>query len=678
MFVIHDLIVCRPVTADDAPFIYSSNRGDTGLMEIPTARIMKKNSFRLGFSQSDPYRYYYGAISPLKGLEINGRITEVMGVKSIDEDWGDYGNFKDKSFGIKYQIIPEGKYMSALSIGVMDPHGTRIYPSEYIVASKQIFPFDFTVGYGNGRFGDEPLDSQDEGIKLDILDDPDKWLDDSNIFWGIQFAPSEKYAFMLEYSPVKYHKQTRDPAQPEYFSEKVPSEYNYGFMYSPVKWAQMTLSYQRGDTVGFNLTTVFDIGKPLIPIYDPPYREAPSEMLSPEAERLTNILYRSGFSDIGVEINGDRVSIQAQNQRYFYNTKAIKIMLVAVSGVLPEYTGTVRIILTENGVPLFEFVSLAEDIRELHAGRLTDEEFLYLSRVNVDISEVPYLKKRHKKRFSYGIQPVIETFFNDPSGFFKYRAGVKAWTGFTPWKGGEFLGGIATYPGNNISTANEPLSIPVRSDIALYKEENVTLDRLMLNQVYRLHGGIYSKLAAGWLETQYAGIDAEAALPLMGGRLLLGISGSAVKKRDPDSMLKLKDDPVKDNFTTAFFNARVNFPDNEISFDIKAGRFLAGDNGARFKVTKFINGVKIWAWYTVTDTSVFSDDMNKDYNDKVLGISIPLRLFSGADSKSTGSFSLSSWTRDTGQDIEHYMELFDFIGRDREIFFRKDWGNKVK
>lgn len=664
--------------ADDAPFMYSSNRGDTGLMEIPTARIMKKNSFRLGFSQADPYRYYYGAISPLKGLEINGRITEVMGVQAADEEWEDYGNYKDKSFDIKYQIIPEGKYMSALSIGVMDPHGTRIYPSQYIVASKQIFPFDFTVGYGNGRFGDEPLDSQGEGIRLDILDDPGKWLDDSNVFWGVQFAPSEKYAFMLEYSPVKYHKQTRDPAQPEYFRDPVPSEYNFGFRYSPVKWAQMTLSYQRGDTVGFNLTTVFDIGRPIIPIYDPPYREAPDERVSPVAKRLTTVLHRSGFNDIGVELAGDRVSIQAQNQRYYYNTKAIKVMFRAVIGVLPEYVRIVQVILTQNGVPLFEFEARAEDIRALHAGRLTDEEFLYLSRVNADISEVPYLKKRHKKSLSYGVQPVIETFLNDPSGFFKYRAGLKAWTGFSPWRGGEFLGGIATYPGNNISTANEPLSIPVRSDIALYKEEKVTLDRLMFNQVYRLPGGMYSKLAAGLLEIEYAGVDAEAALPVLGGRLLFGISGSAVKKRDPDSMLKLEDDAVKDIFTTAFFNARVNFPGNEISFDLKAGRFLAGDNGARFKVTKFVNGVKIWAWYTVTDTSVFSDDFNKGYNDKVLGVSIPLRLFSGADSKGTFRYSLASWTRDTGQDIEHYTELFDLIGRDRKVFFRKDWGNKVE
>ena len=47
-------------------------------MEIPTARVMNENSYRLGFSQIKPYRYYYGVISPVKRLEINGTITEAL------------------------------------------------------------------------------------------------------------------------------------------------------------------------------------------------------------------------------------------------------------------------------------------------------------------------------------------------------------------------------------------------------------------------------------------------------------------------------------------------------------------------------------------------------------------------------------------------------------------------
>ncbi|MCL4490450.1 MAG: YjbH domain-containing protein [Nitrospirae bacterium] len=174
-------------------------------MEIPTARVMRKNSYRIGYSRIHPYRYYYGVLSPIKGLEVDARITEIAGVSALTSA---YGNYKDKALDLKYQFIPEDKYMPAVALGIMDPHGTRIYASQYVVASKQIYPFDFTLGLGNGRFGTGPLPSQGEGIRIEMFQDTKTWLKDSQFFWGIQFAPSEKYALMVEYSPIQYHKQT--------------------------------------------------------------------------------------------------------------------------------------------------------------------------------------------------------------------------------------------------------------------------------------------------------------------------------------------------------------------------------------------------------------------------------------------------------------------------------------
>ncbi len=110
----------------------------------------------------------------------------------------------------------------------------------------------------------------------------------------------------------------------------------------------------------------------------------------------------------------------------------------------------------------------------------------------------------------------------------------------------------------------------------------------------------------------------------------------------------------------------------DIAFEIKAGQFLAGDKGARFTMYKYIKGVTLWAWYTSTDTSIFSDPFNSGYHDKGIGISIPLRLFTGTDSRSAFEFSLLPWTRDTGQDIDHFSTLFDFIGRNTEIYLDKD------
>jgi hypothetical protein len=90
-------------------------------MEIPTARIMKTDTYRAGAGQVYPYRYYYLAFSPLNRVEIDGRATEIIGVKRWEA-----GTETTKT---KRWILNSNwwrrKYGPALSLGIMDPQGTR-------------------------------------------------------------------------------------------------------------------------------------------------------------------------------------------------------------------------------------------------------------------------------------------------------------------------------------------------------------------------------------------------------------------------------------------------------------------------------------------------------------------------------------------------------------------------
>jgi len=679
IIVLAGLIVIMPgslAQAGDEPFTFSSYWGGTGLMEIPTARVMEENHWRVGISQIDPSRTYYGAISPLAGLEIDGRITEILGTRE-EVDTGKfegYGNNKDKSVDFKYQFISEGKYMPAIALGVMDPSGTRLLASQYIVASKQLYPFDFTIGLGNGRFGKRPLDSSGKGVEAELFRDPNQWWEDARMFAGIQFAPSEKYAFMLEYAPIKYHMMSLyDTGSTEnHFDEPVPSKVNVGVRFKPVNWARIDLSYQRGEQVGMNVSLDFPIGKQLIPIYDHPYREDDSLRLSPAEKRLITALTRSGFSDVGVFLEGNDLLIEAQNDYYFFSPRAVGVIMGLVDEIAPDTVRTVSVTLTENRIPVVGFTAMRSDIGQWREEKLTTEQFVFLSHLDTEILETQDVPKKNRKNLKYGLMPSVQTFLNDPSGFFKARVGLQAWASWHPWKGVSFVAGVDGYPVNNVSTANEPLSIPVRSDIALYKEQKVSLGRLMFDQIIKCPLGSYGRLSGGILELQYTGLDAEMAVPVLDGRLLLGTGGSVLKKRDPDNPLKLKEDDVKDMYTTAFGNIRVNVPEYDVWFDVKAGRFLAGDNGARFTVSKFIQGVTVSVWYGVTDTSVFDDEVNKGYRDSGFMVTIPLRLFKGEDSRTAFFYSLSPWTRDVAQDISHYTNLFDFIGRNTKAGFSRD------
>ncbi len=652
----------------DEPFTGPSNWGGTGIMETPTARVMKEGEYRVGISNIDPYWHYYGAVSPLKGLEIDGRITKVEGIPALTAD---YGDTKDKAIDLKYQFCEEGKYMPALALGIMDFHGTRLYASQYIVASKQIYPFDFTIGFGNGRYGKRPLLSEPKGIKLEIFSDTDGWLSDSQLFCGIQFAPSEKYAFMVEYNPIQYHKQN-DPARKKYFQDPVPSKFNFGFRWKPFKWSEIDLSYQRGNQLGINFSTAFDMKKPFIPIYDHPYRERQIYMSDPLHDRIVRALYSSGFSDIGVEETGDELWVDAQNDKYYYSSRAIDVALSILADMAPENIREIHLILKTNGIPIVELVTIKEDMVDLFCEKLTPNEFLYLSEINTDVIKTPDSKKIHRKYFDYGIKPSFQTFLNDPSGFFKYRLGVSGWSGFHPWKGASFVAGIEGYPVNTVSTTNKPLSIPVRSDVVSYQKKNVVLERLMYDQIQKTKHDVYIRASAGLLEAQYAGFDGEIAMPLLSGRFMVGLGGSFVKKREPGEPFGIKDNPVKEHYTTAFFNTRLNIPEQEISIDLKAGRFLAGDRGTRITISKFFNGIILSAWYSSTNTDIFSDVYNRGYHDKGIALTIPLRMFKGSDSKTCYKFGISPWTRDVAQDIDHFNPLFNFIGRNSKVYLDKD------
>lgn len=658
------ILSAPPSRAGDAPFTFPSNSGLTGLLETPTARVMETNRYRIGAAVADPYRWYYGAIGIFPRLEAAGRITEVSGVPGFSE-FGGYGNFKDKAVDVKFQFLREGKYVPALALAVLDPHGTRIYSSQALVASKQIFPFDFTIGLGNGRLGKRPLPSTGEGFGLELFTDPKEWWRDANLFGGIQFAPSERFALVAEYSPVAYHKQTTDPARDRHFREPVPSRFNFGVRWKPLRWAELDLSWQRGNRFGASFSVAFDIGRPILPIYDPPYREPAEARTSPVEDRVTEALARSGFRDIGVAFDGMSLRIEARNDRYFFPERAVEVILEILSRMERERFEYLQIVLTEEGIPLLGFATTGHGLAEYDRGTIPPEQFRGVSRFTLGLAETSPLPVRHRRLLDWELRPSFETFLNDPSGFFKYRLGAAGQVRATPWTGGTLLLGLEGYPLNTVSTVNVPLSIPVRSDLPLYKKEKVAMGRLLAEQVVRAPGPWFGRIAAGYLEVMYAGVDAETAVPLGGGRVLAGAGGSYVRKRDPGSPFRLLSDR---EYHTLFLNGRLNLPEYDLMFDVKGGRFLAGDLGARFTLSKVVRGVVLSAWYSVTDTSSFTDPFNRGYHDKGIAVEIPIRLFLGRDSRTAYRIALSPWTRDAGQDIDRHRSLFDRIGRNLPVW----------
>jgi len=651
-------------------------------MEVPTARLMSEGQMRVGFSLIDPYRSYYVAFAPFSFIEIDGRFQEIMGVKVSpgSPNWQGYGNYKDKVLDFKIRLVRESKYRPAIALGIMDPQGTRLAASQYIAISKQFYPFDFTIGYGNGHYGDRPLPSSDESFKLEIFQNSSTWRSEGNYFGGVQMALTDKLLFMVEYSPIKYGRLP-GAYNEKNFRHPSDSHVNFGLRYRPWDWLETDLSYQRGNEIGFNIALSFDLGRPLIPLYDQPYRELSQLRAKPLDIRILTALETLKFSNIRLRTQAPDIEIEVQNDRFYYTTRAISMILKSLAPIIAgqkDYAlGDVHLILSHNGVPTLSFtVPCVDVVAYFKNEEYTAGEFLSLTRMDMDVRENLKAPIRDRNWWDWGAKPSFQPFLNDPSGFFKCRFGASGWISLTPWRGGSFVTGIEGFVQNNISSVNAPAPQAVRSDYWLYSRENFNMNRLLYEHIDKLPYNTYWRFAGGMLETQYGGMDMEVARPFMNGRFLVGVSGSVVKKRAADQVLKFKENDWQDYYKTAFLNTRWNIPEIETYIDLKSGRFLAGDKGVRAQISKFFNGVILSAWYSSTSTSFFNDNYNRGYHDKGIAITIPLRLLIGTDSRTSYHFGFSPWNRDVAQDIDHFTDLFEYIGRDTPMHLKKDFLTK--
>ena len=268
-FLLILLFPCLSFAAHEGYFSSASDNGITGILETPTARVMDENHFRVFINQADPYRNYGAAFSLYGRLELSGRFTEILNTDMSERSgsiWNGYGNYKDKFIAGKFLLLKEGKYNPALAVGVNDPEGTKLYGAQYVVASKQIYPFDFTAGMGLGRFGDKPFSEYGAKDILTNFVNPKEYINNGNPFFSVNFRPSEKFSLFYEYNPVKYEIHKEDPAV-QTGQITSDSKHSIGMRYYFGEHAYATLSWQRGNTLGIGMAFPFEMGKPLIPIY---------------------------------------------------------------------------------------------------------------------------------------------------------------------------------------------------------------------------------------------------------------------------------------------------------------------------------------------------------------------------------------------------------------------------
>jgi hypothetical protein len=288
---------------------------------------------------------------------------------------------------------------------------------------------------------------------------------------------------------------------------------------------------------------------------------------------------------------------------------------------------------------------------------LTYEELMKKSKIRFANSRFKAHYKELFGKIKWDIFPRFRTFLNDPSGAFKYMLSLDIGADVNFLNNFWLTFNLYIPAVNNISTVNKPLmEKPVNSDIAYYLEgKKPNFSVLALNYMNRIWDKTFIGLSVGYNELRFAGVGGDILHFFGDGRFAAGVGGDYVIKREPDSMFGLKKGwTFHDEYVALHYYTK--FP--EMHFSIKAGRFLAGDKGVRFEVSRIVKGFEVGFWYTYSNTSDFTGP-NRNYHDKGIFVRIPLRMVKLKDTQAVASYALAPWSRDVGQLAGRPFDLYD-------------------
>jgi Exopolysaccharide biosynthesis protein YbjH len=652
-------------TAGDKPFDMSANWGGTGLMEIPTARILPDGAMRLGVAKAAPYIWYTFGFGVLPGLEFTSRYTDITNLPSGVENG--FGSYKDKAFDIKYQLLPESKNMPAIALGWNDFHGTRLFEAQYLVLSRQLYPLDITLGVGRKR-----------------LKGPIAIADEFGFWGGVEWAATDRLHLMLEYNPIEYE---LDPLPSRGVPEGSDSPFNVGLRYRTWLGFDLGVSYQRGDTLGMAVHLQFELGRPILPPRpDPPSWQfaadqgAPSEAPDDMARRLAEDMQKAGFTDVATGTTDGVLVAEFENNRYFSNAKAagrvLRLMLHHTGSGITRLTAVMK----RDGLKILYVSAATEDARGFFMGDMSTDRFARRLQVTpgypkqgppaATAEQISAATRRNETRrtWSYGVSPVLESFFDQSSGAYQSRLSLTPHATFDPWPGAAVHGSYEFPLYSDIETKAETLPDAVRSDAWKYLGSQSGVDRLLVNQMVKLTPTTYARVSAGYLERMYAGVGGEVLTFLDQGRWAVGVEGDLVRKRDPDDLWHLLDQQNH----TLLGNIYYHYLPLDITLRAQVGRFLAGDAGVRLEFRRrYDTGAEIGFWYSMTDTDTLTD-FNRDYSDKGIFLRLPFATFTDRPTRTLLTYRISPWTRDVGATIDHWQEVYDTAADLTPLYFGRD------
>jgi hypothetical protein len=650
----------------------ASTTGQSGLINMPDARIAADGTFRFGYGYAEPYPTLWTSITMLPRLELSARYTRTMHVPGFPEDpTGDYGDFKDKAFDGKLVLFQEGTYLPQIAVGAQDFMGTQVFEAYYVVANKQLGDFDFTLGFGNKRI--------------------------DGVFGGVRYRPSgfKEWALVAEYDANDYPRDIGALQSGAADIQKGPGvalEYTWG-------WLTGQIAYTREKPAAMAYVSIPLSQKDFIPkIHEPePYtRITPRPTMGEwqasdeHRRRMVRALAEQDFRSIRVNLVHDRIEVSLSNSRISRLSRAVGRAARTILLLSPIGTREIKITYTARELPvvIYTFTDLDRLQRYFNgmlprwelvphvaihyaapgaqeAGDMADmlgafdEHQPGVTALRRDNAHLAGLMSEDLLQNQFKIRPSIALYLNDPAGAFKYEVGVQASLDRRVARRTYFAAAVNYNIYETVSDVTQPSNstLPhVRSDIAEYKAASAfKLTRLLLNQLYFPAERVYARASGGIYEEMYGGAGGQVLYLPTGAGWGADLAVDWLKQRDFDGWGFRDYDTV-----TAIASFHYRLPLG-ITATARGGRFLAKDEGVRFEFKRrFASGWEAGVWYTRTngDDITSPGSPSDPYYDKGIFLSIPISTLLTKDNQEVARMSLAPWTRDVGQMVVSPLDLY--------------------
>ena len=635
-----------------------------GYFTMPSARTYKAGLFGAGYAWVPPYNLWSLGFQFFDHIETTGNYWVYK--KMLDPNFGSegFGDYAERAANLKIVLLRKEDgfpFLPNFAIGWNDFFGSRRFQSFYVAATKEFLPYpiEATFGWGNGRI---------DGFYGALAYTP--WHNATHFLKGLTFA--------AEYDANNYKKHAFEHPN----GRKVKTRINVGFQLDLLDKLRLSGSTLRGTDFAGSAALRYDLGgtKGFFPkIYNQQIYASPidTQSLGPlrsQEELAQELAY--AFKEQGFDLytlflvpeKEDRLWMKVVNVKYREEAEVRKRVEHVLAALAPSNVSQVTVVIEAEGVAEHEYQFRLQDLKRYANGKMGENEMevvapLREASATPSIYDASLLYRRRKPIWTLTFRPWLRSFFGSSAGKFKYE------TGFSLGPEGYFFDQIyyslyGTYTVladiqklQSQDSLNPSRIINVRTDALLYNQaSSFHLDQAFLQKSVNWGSGWFSRLAAGYFETAYAGLALEHLYYPVNANWAIGFDVAGLLKRKyyglgfQHKIRKLTEDgPIYSPYIGLQYFVDFYYQYQPLNLDCKimAGQFLARDKGIRFEMGRtFSSGLRVGLWYTFTNAN---DVVNHSrYYDKGFSITLPLDIFMNQTSRTRVGYAMAAWLRDCG------------------------------